>query len=60
MPRLKQKARSNPSSQPLDEGGLDSASSLTPITVAAPNVKTKMRAEFTLSEVEAPCWARAD
>ena len=34
MSRLKPKALSNPPSQPLDEGGLDSASTLTPNTVA--------------------------
>jgi transposase len=34
MPRLNSPALFNPPSQPLDEGGLDSAISLTPITVA--------------------------
>jgi hypothetical protein len=34
MPRLKQKALSNPPSQPTEEGGLDSAPPLTGNTVA--------------------------
>jgi hypothetical protein len=41
MPSLIQKALSNPSSQPLDKGGLDSASTLTTNTVPAPSEKRK-------------------
>ncbi len=36
MPRLKPKALSNPPSQPRLEGGLESATTLTPLTVAHP------------------------
>ena len=43
MPRLKPKALSNPPSQPLAEGGLDSATTLTPITVAPPTWEEGIR-----------------